>query len=217
MKKTILTKAAIILVVLMMAFQIEGKTQVFYVGFNAGANYSWFESPTINYYVPELDTYVPLSFSSAGYGWNAGFFLRYGKRPYFQLGFDWSRANNDFNFSAFDTTLSEKAAFHNFDFSVKVGYEIVQKPYFKWSLLGGPFIGRSLFFNSSLFQFSNSDFKNPQFGVIGGTCFQVTNFNLAIEYSYHFTDLFSTIKENGNTYDLSSNLQMITVKVGMQF
>jgi hypothetical protein len=200
-----------------MVFQFEAKSQVFYVGFNAGANYSWFESPTLNYYLPELDTYVPISFSSEGYGWNAGFFLRYGKRPYYQAGFDWSRANNDFNFSAFDTTLAEKAAFHNFDFSVKVGYEIIQKPYFKWSLLGGPFIGRSLFFNSDLFQFKNSDFKNPQFGVIGGTCFQVTNFNVTLEYSYHFTNLFKPITENGNTYDLGSNLQMITVKVGMQF
>lgn len=217
MKKTILNKSFLVIVILVAFFQFESKSQVFYVGFNAGANYSWFESPTLNYYYPGVDDPIPISFSSAGYGWNAGFFLRYGKRPYYQVGFDWSRANNDFNFGLFDTTFAEKAAFHNFDFSLKVGYEIVQKPYFKWSLLGGPFIGRSLFFNSSLFQFSNSDFKNPQFGVIGGTSFQVTNFILTLEYSYHFTNLFKPITENNNTYDLGSNLQMITVKVGMQF
>ena len=127
MKKTILTKSAVFIVILFMAFQFEGKSQVFYVGFNAGTNYSWFESPKLNYYFPGIDEPIPISFSSAGYGSNAGFFLRYGKRPYFQAGFDWSRADNDFKFGLYDTTFAEKAAFHNFDFSFKVGYEIVQK------------------------------------------------------------------------------------------
>jgi hypothetical protein len=186
----------------------EGKAQFFYVGLNGGANYSWFKAPKFSNVI-----------SSDGYGWNMGFFLRYGKRPYIQAGFDWTRANNDFVFEVkeADFKIEDKVPFHNFDFSIKVGYEIIQTPYFKWSLLGGPFIGRSLLFNSNEFEFSNTDFKNPQYGLIGGTAFQITNFILSLEYSNHLSGLFKPVEVDGYTIDFGSKLQIISLKLGMQF
>ena len=186
----------------------EGKTQFFYLGLNGGANYAWFEAPKLSNVI-----------SASGYGWNMGFFLRYGKTPYLQAGFDWTRSNNTFVFEVPDAgiRIEDKVPFHNFDFSLKIGYEIIQKPYFKWSLLGGPFIGRSLLFNSNEFEFENTDFKNPQYGVIAGTAFQITNFIFSVEYSNHLSGLFKPVELDGYTFDFGSKLQLITAKLGMQF
>lgn len=199
---------ASVLTLFLLSIQVKGKSQVFYIGFNGGASYSWFNSPG-------LDNYV----TSSGYGWDMGFFLRYGKRPFYQVGFDWTRANNDFVFEVKEANfkIEDKVPFHNFDFSVKVGYEIIQKPYFKWSLLGGPFIGRSFLFNSNEFEFSNSDFIKPQFGVNAGTGFQVTNFIFSFEYSYHISGLFKPVEVDGQKIDFGSKLQIVAFKVGMQF
>jgi hypothetical protein len=208
MKKIKSVLIASVLTVFLLAIQPEVKSQVFYIGFNGGAAYSWFNSPGVNNYV-----------TSSGYGWDLGFFVRYGKRPFYQLGFDWTRSNNDFVFEIkeADFKIEDKVPFHNFDFSVKVGYEIIQKPYFKWSVLGGPFLGRSFLFNSNEFEFSNTDFIKPQYGIIGGTGIQVTNFILSLEYSYHISGLFKPVEADGQTVDFGSKLQIVSVKVGMQF
>lgn len=189
-------------------FVTKGTSQIFYLGLNVGPTYSWFDSP-------KLDNVI----SSSGWGHDLGFFLRYGRRPYFQAGFDWTRSNNDFVFEAKDIDLrvEDKVPFHNFDFSLKVGYELVQTPYFKWSVFGGPFIGRSLLFNSNEFEFSNTDFVNPQYGFITGTGFQVTNFILSLEYNYHLSGLFKPIELDGVVFDFGSKLQIVTIKLGMQF
>ena len=192
----------------LMLSHFEGKSQLLYIGINGGTNYTWFRIPESNEKI-----------RSSGKGGNVGFFLRYGKRPYYMAGFDWSHSSNNFVFnnSANNTTIEDQISYHNFEFSLKAGYEIIQKPYFKWYVHGGPFIGRSLLFHSNNFELSNSDFKNPQYGVVAGTGIQVTNFILTIEYSYHISGLFKPIYLNGNQIDFGSRLQMLSIKAGMQF
>ena len=184
------------------------KAQVFYIGFLAGPTYSWYESPDAD-----------INLSTNGWGHNIGFFLRYGKRPYYQVGFDWTRANNEFafEFPEYDVIISDVVPFHNFDFSVKVGYELVQTPYFKWSIFGGPFIGRSLLFNSNEFNFEKSDFVNPQYGATGGTVFQITNFIISLDYNLHLSGLIKPVEVDGFEIDFSSKLQILSIKVGLQF
>ncbi|MCD6597215.1 MAG: hypothetical protein J7L04_05980 [Bacteroidales bacterium] len=182
--------------------------QVFYIGVNGGAVYSWFDSP-------ELDDIV----SSDGWGWDLGFFLRYGKRPYFQVGFDWVRSNNNFLIKVGETVLAdENINLHNFDFSLKIGYNILQTPMFKIKVHTGPFIGRSLLFSGEDILFDNSDFKNPQWGIIAGTGFQFTNLIVDFEYSYHFTELFQPIPIDGfEHFEFGSKLQLVSVKIGFMF
>ena len=185
-----------------------GQSQVFYIGFNTGSAYSWFNSP-------KFDNAI----TSHGYGLDLGFYFRYGKRPYYQVGFDWTRSQNNFIFEIkeADFKIEDKVPFNNFDFSFKIGYEIVQTPMFKWKTHAGPFIGRSLLFTSNEFDFDNSDFKNPQYGIIAGTGIQFTNLVIEIEYSYHISGLLKPVDVDGYTVEFGSNLQLITLKVGFQF
>ena len=60
-----------------LVFSANARAQVFYIGVNGGAVNSWFDSPEFGNMV-----------TSQGWGWDFGFFLRYGKRPYLQVGFD---------------------------------------------------------------------------------------------------------------------------------
>lgn len=208
MKNNRILISTLCLFVLCILFAPRAKAQVFYIGFLAGPTYSWYESPPGD-----------INLSSNGWGHNIGFFLRYGKRPYYQVGFDWTRANNDFavDFPEFGLAIKDEVPFHNFDFSIKVGYEIIQTPYFKWSLYAGPFIGRSLLFKTNDFDFVKSDFINPQYGVVGGTGFQITNFILSVDYNLHLSGLFAPVEVDGFDVDFSGKLHILAIKIGMQF
>lgn len=184
----------------------RAQSQLFFIGLEGGATYSWFNSPG-------LDNI----FTSDGWGWNMGFFARYGKKTYLQFGFDWTRSKNDFTIHIFDEKFSEKIEFHNFDFSIKYGYNFFYRPMFKLKVHAGPFIGRSFLFSGNEFEFSSDDFKNPQWGIISGLGFQFMNFVADIEYSYHFTDLFKPVVVQDQEFKFGSNLQLITIKVGFMF
>jgi len=168
--------------------------------------YSWFTSPKIDN-----------DLSSDGWGWNFGFFLRYGKRPYIQTGFDWSWSQNTIYMKDVDFSFQETIRFNNFDFSIKVGYEIFQSPMFKVKVSTGPFIGTSMMFSGEYLYFSKDDFKNPQLGIVSGVGFQFTNLVVDFEYSHHFLDLFMPVEIDGQTYKLGSRLQMLMLKVGIMF
>jgi hypothetical protein len=190
-----------------LVFSANARAQVFYIGVNGGAVNSWFDSPEFGNMV-----------TSQGWGWDFGFFLRYGKRPYLQVGFDWVRSANDFKIAVEETVLLEEyIKFHNFDFSLKIGYNLLQKPMFKIKVHAGPFIGKSMMFSGENIWFYNSDFKNPQMGIIAGTGIQFTNFILDFEYSYHFTELFEPVVIDGISFNLGSKLQLITLKAGFMF
>jgi hypothetical protein len=207
--KAFKNKLVIIFFLLMSLFYANtAKAQVFYIGVNAGVVNSWFDSPDFGEMV-----------SSNGWGWDLGFFLRYGKRPYFQAGFDWTRSANDFVVKVNDDyIIDEIVEFHNFDFSLKVGYNIIQTPMFKFKMHTGPFIGKSVMFsNDDKDLFSNDDFKNPQWGIIAGTGIQFTNFIVDLEYSYHFSELFKPLNLDGDKYNLGSKLNLLTLKVGFMF
>ena len=186
--------------------------QVFYIGVEGGGVYSWFSSP-------DLENVI----TSDGWGAEFGFFIRYGKRPFIKAGFDWTRSENDVIITYYDeniggeTQYRENIKLNNFDFSLKIGYELLQTPMFKISIHGGPFLGKSLMFSGENLDFDNEDFKNPQFGINGGMGFQFTNLIFGLEYNYHFTDLFVPLNIDGREYKLGSKLQMIFLRVGLMF
>lgn len=197
----------VFLAAFLMGLGHQSQGQVFFIGVNGGAVYSWFNSPGIDNLV-----------TSDGWGHNLGFFLRYGKRPYLQLGFDWTRTRNEIDLNTGDTPdISENVPFHIFDFSFKVGYEIIQLPMFKLKAQAGPFIGSSFLFSTDDFIVEKDEFRRPQYGVIAGIGFQFTNLVVDFEYTYHASDLFKPFEFGGQTYKLDSNLQLLTLKVGFMF
>jgi len=167
-----------LMLVLTLLIPEKSKGQVFYLGLESNAVYSWFDSP-------DLENLVV----SDGWGWNLGFFVRYGKRPFIQLGLGWTRSLNDFTVSFYDEDMQEDVTFrddiklNNFDFSVKAGYEVLHTPIFRIDVHGGPFIGRSLMFSSETIYFDNDTFKHPQLGINGGIGFQFTNFIFGFDYN----------------------------------
>jgi len=188
------------------------QAQVFYIGLQGNAVYSWFNSP-------KLENVI----TSDGWGWNMGFFLRYGKRPFIQLGLGWTRSLNEFTVTFYDdeeqqeVDYSEEIKLNNFDFSATLGYELLQMPMFKINVHAGPFIGKSHMFSGENIYFENNDFKNPQVGVTSGIGFQFTNLIFGLDYSYHFTDLFKPISVDGTDYKFGSKIQMALLKVGFMF
>jgi hypothetical protein len=192
--------------VLLLAGNMETRGQVFWLGVNGGATYSWFTSP-------KADNLV----TGDGLGWNLGFFARYGKRPFYQLGFHWTRAATDMKyFLTDDLVIEDQVPFHNFDLVVKAGYEIIRKSMFKWHVNGGPLIGTSLLFSTNIFDIERDDMRNPQLGLAAGTGIQFMNFILDLDYQYHLTELFVG-DETDLGIDFGSHLQHITLKVGLIF
>jgi len=207
MKKIKYISVALLLGAMLLGAGKQSHSQIFFIGVNGGAVYTWFNSPKVDNVI-----------TSEGWGWDLGFFLRYGKRPYFQVGLDWTRCKNRIDLNEGDEPETmENVPFNNFDFSVKVGYEFLQKPMFKLKAHAGPFIGRSFLLSTDDYIVDNSDFRRPQWGVIAGVGFQFTNLVVDLEYSYHFSELFKPFEEDGQQYALGSNLQLITLKFGLMF
>jgi hypothetical protein len=205
--KTIKKIILLVSVILLSAgFAKQSQSQVFFIGFNAGPTYTWFNSPGVDNLV-----------TADGWGHNIGFFMRYGKRPYYQIGFDWMRTKNEVVLHGGEEERSNDIPFHIFDFSIKVGYEIIQLPMFKLKAHAGPFIGRAFLLSNDDFDFKRSDFNNPQYGMIAGLGFQFTNLVVDLEYTYHINDLWKPIDFYGEQIKLESNLQLVTLKVGLMF
>ena len=200
-------KYSLVLLVGIMLFSIpkSSKGQLFWLGFNGGINMNWFTTPNIDNQI-----------LSSGTGWDLGFFLKYGKKPFYQLEFRWLRGGNVIDVAVSDTIISGAVPFHQFSIPVKVGYPIVYKPMFKWNVSGGASIGTTFLFSDNNFEFQRKDMRNPQIAVIAGTGIQFMNFILDVDYSYHLNDLFV-----GDQRDFGVNwgehLQVITLKVGMVF
>ena len=85
--------------------------QMFWLGFNGGYQYSWFKSPQIGD-----------SITGEGGGWNLGFFLKYGKRPFYMVEFRWMRAYNTLadSYEIPGFTVTGDVPFHKFEMPVKV-------------------------------------------------------------------------------------------------
>ena len=204
------SRARYIVIILLMGLFLtagkEARSQVFWLGLNGGATHSWFSSPKANDLV-----------TGEGWGWNLGFFVRYGKRPFYQAGIYWTRAKNHMKYY-WDPSIvfEDDVPFNNFDIIVKTGYEIIRKPIFKWHVNAGPFIGTSFLFSTNTFEIESDDMKNPQFGFNTGTGIQFMNLIIDVDYQYHLTELFL-----GDEADLGiefgSHMHHITLKVGFIF
>jgi len=180
--------------------------QFFWLGFQAGEGVSWFSK------AGQDSTHL-----SAGAGTSFGFFIRYGTRPYYQLGLEWLFSTNQMKFEVKPgTTAHDNVPFHNFKIPIIVGYEIIHKPRFKWRIGGGMFIGWNSILSSNSFNFTQEDIRNPQFGLIGETGIQYLNFLVLFDYNYSLSRFFA---EDGKTFgaNVSSHLQIFALKVGMQF
>ncbi len=184
----------------------SAKAQLFWIGGNAGVNVSWFTTPKIDNAVV-----------SSGVGHDIGFFLRYGKKPFYQVDFRWVRANNTLSYEYEPgLVIEDEVPFHQFKIPIRVGYPIIYTSMFKWHVNGGPFIASTFLFSSNTFEIERDDMRNPQFGVIAGTGIQFMNFIIDVDYSYHITQLFKGDEEDLGV-DFDAHLQLITLKVGFQF
>jgi len=184
----------------------HSNAQLFWIGVNGGIQGNWFTSPKIDNAV-----------LGAGGGWNLGFFLKYGKRPFYQVDFRWMRANTLITYEYLPGEIIEgEVPFHKFEIPVRAGYPIVYKPMFKWHVNGGASIGTTFLFSDNNFEFERNDMTNPQVAVIGGTGIQFMNFIIDLDYSYHITDLFKGDEEDLGV-DFGSHLQVFALKVGMVF
>lgn len=116
-----------------------------------------------------------------------------------------------------DLQYSENIRAQSFDFSLKIGYNIVQTPIFKYQIHAGPFIGRSRIFSGEGIVFESSDLNNSQGGFIAGTGIQFTNLIIDFEYTFRFTQLFNKLIVDGQTVDLQAKPQLIALKAGFMF
>jgi hypothetical protein len=198
--KSLLT--GVIVVALFLLLQ-TATAQTMYIGLNTGM---------VNNEINSL--HQNNSFRSEGWGYNLGFYLRYGKRPFYQAGIDWTKSNNKTSFSKGTETTNGQVPFHNFDLSFKLGYEIVQRPIFKWKASFGPFIGKSTLKSTDVFTFDQENFHSPQYGLVAGTGIKVTNMVFDLEYAYHFSNFFS--KGYAGMYP-DSHVETFSVKFGFMF
>jgi hypothetical protein len=180
--------------------------QFFWLGFQVGAGVSWFSDPGEN------NTKL-----SAGAGTSIAGFIRYGTRPYYQLGAEWLFSTNQMKFEVKPgTNAHDNVPFQSFKIPFTAGYEIIHKPRFKWRVGGGMFIGWNTILPSNSFNFTLADIHKPEYGVIGETGIQYLNFLVLLDYNYSINRFFA---ENANTYgfNVKSHLQIFALKVGMQF
>jgi hypothetical protein len=202
-RKILLTS---LLLLFMGMTSVSSQGQFFWLGFQAGAGVSWFSN------AGQGNARL-----SAGTGASFGFFVRYGTRPYYQLGIEWLYSTNQMKFEVKPgATANDNVPFHNFKIPITVGYEIIHKPRFKWRIGGGPTIGWNTILSSNSFNFTQQDMRNPQFGVVGETGIQYMNFLVLIDYNYSFSRFFD---KEASTYgvDVYAHLQVFALKVGMQF
>ncbi len=186
------------------------KAQNFYLGVSGSTMvYGWLTAST---------TTQGQSFTADSKGNNLGVFLRVGKKPYFQFGADWQWLQSDFDVKTDnDIRFTEDISVQNFDLSLKVGYNIVKKPMFKYQIHAGPFIGRSRIFSGRGIVFANDDLNNSQWGFVAGTGIQFTNLIIDLEYNYHFTYLFNSLILDGRSFDFRARQQLIMIKAGFMF
>jgi hypothetical protein len=180
--------------------------QFFWLGFQAGEGVSWFSNPG------QHNTNL-----AAGVGTSFGFFMRYGTRPYYQIGAEWLYSTNQMKFEVRPGAIThDNVPFHNFKIPLTAGYEIIHKPRFKWRTGGGMFIGKNIILTSNSFNFTREDIRNPQYGLIGETGIQYLNFMVLIDYNYSLNRFFA---EDASTYGINvqSHLQIFALKAGMQF
>ncbi|MCU0370313.1 MAG: PorT family protein [Bacteroidales bacterium] len=197
---------ALIMAVAMSFLAKTASSQLFWIGGNGGIQVSWFTSPGVDNAV-----------LSAGAGYNLGFFLRYGKKPFYQVDFRWIRANNLISYEYEPGEFIEgEVPFHKFEIPVRIGYPVYYSPMFKWHVNGGPVFSTVFLFSENNFEFERDDMRNPQFGVMAGTGIQFMNFIVDLDYSYHLTELFKGDEEDLGV-DFKSHLQLISLKVGFQF
>ena len=202
-------KKVIYIIALFVTFliaQSSAKGQALYIGINGGVSSSWFQTPKFENIL-----------TSTGLGWDVGFFLRYGKRTFLQLGFNWTRTNNSLTLNDSTGEQYTDIRLNNFDFSTKLGYEIVHTPMFKLKVAAGPYIGTTFFLSTEDLIFSKNDFVNPQFGFIAETGIQFMNFILDFDYNYHFSQLFKPVPVENEMVKIGAHMQIMQIKVGFMF
>lgn len=191
-------------VILLMVLTSRSKGQGMYVGITAGMSQLNIRSQNAG------------SVISASPGYDLGFYFRSGNRLFYQAGLNWTNSRIQIKYNQPGVIDAENVTSHNFKLPLKVGYRLLEKPMFKWTVLGGPFIGKTLFKSANNIPVKKSDFLNPQYGLTAGTGVRLTNFTFGLEYAYYVSELFKS--SVSGTFPLADARQdMITLKVGVQF
>ena len=196
-------KRILLFVFILMLAAPAARAQYLSIGAQAGPNVSGFNSPNLNNIV-----------TGRGVGYQLGFFVRFGYRLYYELNFNWIRAETNVKV-AIDTLieLEDRVPLHNFDLTAKVGYQIVRKEHFRWRANSGPFLAWPAFLSSNVFQFESNDLRRPQWGMQFGTGIDIKRFNFDIDYNLHISLLFKGAEGNlGSAY--GSRLHVILFKFG---
>ncbi len=197
MKRTLL-----LLSIILALAASTARAQYLSIGAQVGPNVSGFNSPN-------LDNIV----TGRGVGYQLGFFVRFGYRLYYELDFNWIRAETDIRVDLGSIIVEDKVPLHNFDLTAKVGYQLVRKEKFRWRVNSGPFLAWPALFSTNVFQFEGSDLRRPQWGMQFGTGIDYKRFNFDIDYNLHISLLFKGAEEDlGSAY--GSRLHVILFKFG---
>jgi len=198
------TKKRILLFVFILALAAPAaQAQYLSIGGQVGPNISGFNSPNLNNIL-----------TGRGVGYQMGFFVRFGYRLYYQLGFNWIRAETNIRIKL-DTLidLEDRVPLNNFDLTAKVGYQLVRQENFRWRVDTGPFMAWPVLFSTNVFQFEGDDLRRPQWGMQFGTGIDYKRFNFDIDYNLHISLLFK-----GESADLGSafgsRLHVLLFKLG---
>ncbi|NOX85535.1 MAG: PorT family protein [Chlorobi bacterium] len=190
--------------IILLVFTNNGKSQAMYVGVTAGMAQINFRSQNAGDII------------SANPGYDLGFYIKTGHRLFYQAGLNWTNSQIQIKYNQPGVIDAENITSHNFKLPLKIGYRLLQKPMFKWNILAGPFIGKTLFKSANNIPVKKSDFLNPQYGLVAGTGIRLTNFIFDVEYAYYVSQLFKN--PASGSFPLSeARLDMITLKVGVQF
>ncbi len=156
------------------------------------------------------------SIITASPGYDLGFYLRSGNRLFYQAGLNWTNSQIQIKYNQPGVIDAENVTSHNFKLPLKVGYRLLKKPMFKWNILAGPFIGKTLFRSANNIPVKKSDFLNPQYGLTAGTGIRLTNFIFDVEYAYYISEMFKN-SVSGSFPLTGARQDMITLKIGVQF
>jgi hypothetical protein len=209
-------KITIYIAFILIGFSFTGRvqSQIMWIGVDGSSVYSWFSSPKLDELTGEKDI-----ITYSGWGWNIGPFIRYGRRPFVFLKASWTRTYSELVIDdpGDEVYFSEDIKLDNFNFTTKIGYELLQLPMFKIDAHAGLFIGKAMLFSGESIYFDTGDFERPQWGMTTGIGFQFTNLVFGLDYNYHFSQLFKPIELDGQNYEVGSKLQTVSFKVGVMF
>jgi hypothetical protein len=142
-----------------------------------------------------------------------GAFMRYGRRPFYQIGFQGFNGRADLvlieeNDNS-SPTSSARSSMRGAEVNARFGYYALDSPAWKWRFGIGAYYGASNLLTEKPRLFSKADFRRPQWGLALGTGVDFTYFHLDVDYQWSVVSFFHTPAWPGR-------LNAFSLKLGMQ-